>query len=127
MNPVLDEAGPLSSSRPVTLVHYAGARTETRGTFAELDETAAELMGAFSESGPNCWVPTPANRTEVEFVIIDGVTWRALDQERLLAGFDTTRFQLLPTIDPPLPPLVVPGDFSGLDFDFRDFNTDASP
>ena len=132
-NLVLAETGPLSPSHPtMTLVHYGGARTVTRGTFAKLPQSEGELRGAFSESGYNVWVPTPSNITEVEFVIVNGVTWRALDEERILSAFtdpmlqyDTTRYQLVETTDVILPPVVLAGDFSPADFSAADFNTGA--
>lgn len=130
-NAVLAETGPLSPSRPITLVHYGGARTETRGTFARLEQTEEELRKAFSESGFNAWTPTPANTDEVEFLVIDGTTYRALDEERILSAFtdpmlqyDTTRYQLVVTTDVILPPVVVTGDFDPADFG-ADFSVGA--
>ena len=121
-NPVLAETGPLSTSRPLTLVHYGGTRTVTRGTFARLEQTEGELGSAFSRSGLNAWVSTPANTDEVEFVVVDGTTYRALDEERVLGAFDTTRFQLVETTDVILPPITVVKHFDPADFG-SDFNT----
>ena len=86
-NAVLEETGPLSPSRPITLVHYGGARTVTRGTFAKLAQSEGQLQGTFSESGYNAWVPSPANAREVEFVEVGDTTYRALDEERILSAF----------------------------------------
>ena len=103
-NAVLAETGPLSTSRPITLRHYGGAQTATRGVFAELEQTEGELRGAFSESKFNAWVPTPAIADRVAMVEVEGVTYRALDEERILSAFtdpllqhDTTRYELVGT------------------------------
>ena len=70
-------------SVPVTLHHYDDTVTRTRGVFRALPQSPAQLMGSFSKSGPNVWVPTPENKERVQNVIVNGVTWRALDTEQV--------------------------------------------
>ena len=86
----------------VELHHYDGHVTRCRGVFAQLPQSAAELEGAHSRSGPNLWVSdTPAHPEPVERVVIapgtaDSREDRVLDAETLgAAGFPTsTRYQL---------------------------------
>ena len=90
-------------SAPVTLHHYGGAVTETRGVYRKLPESPAHLMGSFSKSGPNVWVPTPENAAPVERVTVNGSKWRAFDAEQVgsLAAWvgTSTRYQLVHPVD----------------------------
>ena len=93
-------------STPVVLHHYDGTRTPTRGRFRVLPQTPGELRGAFSRSGPNVWVSSPENSSEVELVEVAGRTWRALDAEEVGLPFDpmigaSTRYQLVGPVDIP--------------------------
>ena len=111
-------------SVPITLHHYGGAETVTRGIFTRLPYSKGQFEGAFSESGGNAWVSTPATRTEVEWVDVtnpatDVVTrYRALDEQRVRgpqlgsAPTESTRYQLIETTGP----VVTPRDFSEVDF-----------
>ena len=65
----------------ITLVHYDGTETPTRGRYARLPQSEAQLVGAFSTSGPCAWVPTPANASGVSHLIFEGRAWRVLDEE----------------------------------------------
>ena len=94
-NPVLAESGPLSNGLDIVLVHYGSTLTTTRGTRGRLSVSAAELRAAFAVAGHNAWVPTPKNRTKVEFVVVLGETFRVIDEERISGGiYDTTRYLL---------------------------------
>ena len=99
-NAVLDETGPLSTSQPLHLAHYGGARTATRGTVARLSQSAADLHSAFARAGHNVWTSTPTNRTEVEYIVLNPVTakqltYRVIDAARVIGGYmDTTRYLL---------------------------------
>ena len=122
---VFGEVGPLSASRVITVLHYDGTQTPTRGTVARLEQTEGELDGEFSPSGANAWIPTPANIDRAEYLEetnpkTDVTTrWRVLDTENLDGPFFVvTRYQLVQ-------PLVVaaaglvdwrPEDFSTADW-----------
>ena len=87
-------------SVPVTLWHVDDTATRTRGVFRRLAQSAAQLMGSFSKSGPNVWVSTPANESPVQNVTVNGGTFRVLDSEQVgNAGASwigtSTRYQLI--------------------------------
>ena len=100
-NPVLDEAGPLSVSQPLYLVHHGGGVTVTRGKIARLPVTAADVGTAFGRHGLNAWTSTPARQDDgVAFVVIEPdtpkqATHRVIHSERIFSPVaDTTRYQL---------------------------------
>ena len=62
MNEVLSETGPLALSIPVTLEHYGGTTTATRGALARMGQTEGELESQFSDSDWCCWCPEPIQR-----------------------------------------------------------------
>ena len=70
---------------------------------------------------------TLRTNTEIEYVLVGGVTYRRLDEERILGweGLrDTLRIQLVETTDAILPPITVLGDFDSIDFG-SDFSVGA--
>lgn len=90
MNEVLEETGPLALSVPVTLEHYGGAVTETRGALARMGQSESELeKSAFSDSDWCCWCPEPANRETVEYLEANDARWRVLDTDTLGGGIGT--------------------------------------
>lgn len=124
-NEILEEVGPLSPSQPLTLVHFGGARTSTRGLFRRLSQSESQLAGAFSESAFNVYVPTPADDTEVQYVVVNPgeageAIYRKHDAERVIGWpgvRDTTRYELAETPpDTVLPPIT--GDASAVNWTF---------
>ena len=104
-NPVLDETGDFALSVPLTLIHYGGSETATRGVIARLPQSEGQLSGAFSESARNAYVSTPTNRTRVRTVRAadaEGTThdWFVLDSEIMIGALfgsldqSTTRYML---------------------------------
>ena len=97
------ETGPLAIGIPMTLVSFDGTETQTRGTIARLPQSADQLMGAFSRSGWNAWVPAlppdAAAQTAILRYVAKGATvqHRILDRENSGAALNgtVTRLQLV--------------------------------
>ena len=137
MNPVLEESGPLSLSRPAGLTHSDGAVTTTRASAAFIPEED-DIVRA---SGWNVWAPTPANASAVVSILVDlagGGSWTfgaVLYAERTTgtllgpAGMDTTRYQVCePAVAAaPVGPVdpAAGGDFDPADFAAADYLTDG--
>ena len=136
-NPVLSETGPLSPAIPLTLEYFAQstiAPFSTRGTISRLNQSAGQLEGPYSESGWMCYVPTPRDHDQVEFVSATHPRtgqvrkWRVIDTERYGGAWggsvdtDTTSFQLREeeVIDPHVVIRVSPA-FSFTDFQPQSF------
>ena len=55
-NPVLAESGDFALSIPVTLTHYGGAVSTTRGVLGRLPQSPGQLEGSYSDSDWCCLV-----------------------------------------------------------------------
>ena len=118
-NPVLAETGGLSHSVPISLIYFDGARVETRGVFARLEQTPASLGAVFKSMGWQAWVPTPALPEDVEYVIVAHLEHRVVNRQRTQAPLmDTTRFEVQGAAAAVEDSLV---DFDPADFDPADF------
>ena len=126
-NEVIEETGPLALSIPVSLHHYGGAVTETRGALARMGQSESELETDFSDSDWCCWCSEPANATRVEYLEANAIRWRVLHTDPLGGGIGasvnrrTVRYMLIHeqgTVTPP----VRNRDFDPDDFATQDFN-----
>ena len=121
-NPVLAETGDFALSIPVTLTHYGGAVSETRGVLGRLAQSPGQLEGSFSDSDWCCWCEPPANTARVEYLTANSIRWRVLDTEPELGaafsvvGFGSVRYQLIHAEGGAQPPQ------RQRDFDQQDFN-----
>ena len=83
-------------SAPITLEHFDGTKSETRGRVSRLDETAADVMAEFTGAGAQAWVAGRFEPEEIEFVIVNGHRYRALGGATLAGGgWQSTRLALL--------------------------------
>ena len=125
-NEVLEETGRLALSIPVTLEHYGGAVTATRGALARMGQSESELESDFSDSDWCCWCPEPANAAKVEHLVADSMRWFVLHTDWLggaigtSAGRRTVRYMLIHGES--VGGLVTNVDFDPADFDEEDFN-----
>ena len=125
-NPVLAETGAFALSIPVTLEHYGGAVSETRGVLGRLGQSAGQLEGSFSDSDWCCWCEPPVSTTRVEYLTVGTTRWRVLDREdeigaaRASVGYGSIRYQLINQEGGVTPP-ATPRDFDPADFDPRDW------
>ena len=90
---------------PVTLHHFDGTVTETRGAAAWLPSTPGDVMASFSESGRMVWTPAPANRSGVSHVTVGGERRRCIDAQEIGVVSDpdvglSLRCQLQDVVDP---------------------------
>ena len=84
-------------SVPITLRHYDGTVSETRGVVSTLDESASTLTAEFTGAGAQAWVSGRYEPDEIEFVTANGRTHRALGGAALAGGgFQSTRLALAP-------------------------------
>lgn len=82
MNEVLAFSGYGSTSEDLILQLFGGGTHEARGVVARLPQTGAQVTGAFSKSGWQAWIPTPARHDEIEAVTMaSGETRRVIFQE----------------------------------------------
>ena len=125
-NPVLAETGDFALSIPVTLTHYGGAVSTTRGVLSRMAQSPGELMGSFSDSAWCCWCEPPANTERVEYLMANSIRWRVLDTEDEQAaamasvGYGSIRYMLIHQEGGVQPP-AQQRDFSPDDFDPQDF------
>ena len=125
-NPVLAETGDFALSIPVTLTHYGGAVSSTRGTLAQMAQSPGQLEGSFSDSGWCCWCEPPANTTRVEYLMANSIRWRVLHDENEAGasfssvGYGSIRYMLINQEGGVQPPQRQ-RDFSPDDFDPQDF------
>ena len=125
-NPVLAETGDFALSIPVTLEHYGGAVSETRGALGRLGQSPGQLEGSFSDSDWCCWCEPPESAARVEYLTAKGIRWRVLDTEDEVGaefasvGYGSVRYMLVNREDGAAPP-VQSLDFDPVDFDPRDF------
>ena len=129
-NSVLAETGPLSPSTPMTLIHYGGRVTDTRGILARLKQSEGQLEGVFSESAWQAYTPTPADSAEVQYVRVPDPTggetreWFVIDRERISGAVygsidtATTRYMLRGEGDAVT---TLHRDFLASDFSVQDF------
>lgn len=85
--------------KPVTLELHNGVRVHgLRGSFARLPQTAGQLRGEFSKSGPNIWI-TPwessVDPKNVAFAERESQRFRVLDREVTGQLTRTLRLQLV--------------------------------
>ena len=119
-NPVLAETGDFALSIPVTLTHYGGAASTTRGVLGRLAQSPGQLEGSYSDSDWCCWCDPPANAARVEYLTANDTRWRVLDTEDEQGavmgsvGYGSVRYMLVhpETATPP----VTKSDFSPRDF-----------
>ena len=82
-------------SVPVSLLHYDGTVSETRGVLSTLDETAGTVMAEFTGAGAQAWVSGRYEPEAIEFVVANGRRHRALGGAPLGGGeFSSTRLVL---------------------------------
>ncbi len=88
-DPVISETGRYAISEPVTLVEFGGNRIASRGVWATLPQSAAQLEGSFSDSGATARVlyrTTPGD-SRLEFMEVEGERWRVLHAEDRSASY----------------------------------------
>ena len=125
-NPVLAETGDFALSIPVTLTHYGGAVSTTRGVLGRLPQSPGQLEGSYSDSDWCCWCEPPANTERVEYLTANSIRWRVLDTEdEVGAAFASVnhgsiRYMLINQVGGVSPPQRQ-RDFSPDDFDPQDF------
>ena len=126
VNPVIAESGDFALSIPVTLTHYGGAVSTTRGVLGRLPQSPGQLEGSFSDSDWCCWCEPPANTERVEYLTANSIRWRVLDTEdEVGAAFASVnhgsiRYMLINQVGGVSPPQRQ-RDFDPLDFDPQDF------
>ena len=121
-NPVLAETGDFALSIPVTLEHYGGDVSQTRGTIGRLSQAPGQLEGGYSDSDWCCWCEPPSNTARVEFLTANSIRWRVLDTEDEVGaafasvGYGSIRYMLVNQESAVQPPS------RARDFDPRSFN-----
>ena len=101
MNPVLAEVGDFALSIAVTLTHFGGAVSQTRGVLGRLAQSPGQLDGSYSDSDWCCWCEAPANTARVEYLTADSIRWRVLDTEDEVGaamgslGYGSVRYMLV--------------------------------
>ena len=125
-NPVIAESGDFALSIPVTLQHYGGAVSTTRGVLGRLPQSPGQLEGSYSDSDWCCWCNPPANTERVEYLTANSIRWRVLDTEDEVGAafasvnFGSIRYMLIHAEGGAQPPQRQ-RDFSPDDFDPQDF------
>ena len=125
-NPVMAETGAFALSIPVTLEHYGGAVSVTRGVLGRLGQSPGQLEGSYSDSDWCCWCEPPASSARVEYLTANSIRWRVLDTEDeagaafASVGYGSIRYMLINQVGGVVPP-PQQRDFSPADFDPRDF------
>ena len=124
-DPVLAYAGPETRSIDVQVVKYSGLSDKARCVLGNFETSAGEASAAFADAGPLAWIAYDGDESQIEslyFVdpVNGGLTIRRVTKhERTSAIFNTVKLNL--SVEPIG---VVPrGQFSGLDFDARDWST----
>ena len=83
-------------SAAITLEHFDGTESETRGRVSRLDESAADVRAEFTGDGTQAWVAGRYEPDEIEFVIVNGHRYRAVGGAPLGGGeFSSTRLALI--------------------------------
>ena len=125
-NPVLAESGDFALSIPVTLTHYGGAVSTTRGVIGRLPQSPGQLEGSYSDSDWCCWCEPPSNTAQVEYLTANSIRWRVLDTEQeegaamASVGYGSIRYMLIHQEGGVQPPQRQ-RDFDPQDFDPQDF------
>ena len=128
-NPVIAEAGDFALSIAVTLTHFDGTVSTTRGVLGRLPQSPGQLEGSFSDSAWCCWCEPSSNSAKVEYLTANSIRWRVLDAEQeqgaamASVGYGSVRYMLIHQEGGVAPP-VRQGDFDRRSFSPEDFRTD---
>ena len=124
-DPALVYRGPESTSQNIRVIRFDGTAINARGVLVHFETTVGDADKAFANAGPVAWIAYDADESQIQFVQYvaaatgQGVHRHVIKAERVSSQWNTVKLNLVSEATV----IAQQADFSGADFDPRDFAT----